>query len=157
MGSAIERIGTVETEQRAAAEQAERERDQREADAYGREQDRLYEEEQQRLWASPEFQAAHRREALAALIASVQRLPDGRWMIAHWNRYHQQWQSSDRARIPESERHSYCYSYGATLAALAGVGIRTYRCRSKALRAAAHGDPDGVLDEAIRTRPVDSD
>lgn len=69
--------------------------------------------------------------------AAAQRLvhPLGdRWIVAYWSERHQQWHSSNRSAIPQSERTSYRYSYGPTLEALRGVGVRTYARRRDAER-----------------------
>lgn len=62
----------------------------------------------------------------------VQQLDSGRWIVAEYNEMHCQWQSSD-LRNPWQ---GYCYTFGRSLQALVNNGIKTYKHKSSAYRAA---------------------
>lgn len=55
---------------------------------------------------------------------------DGGWIIAHWNKLHSQWQSSD----VKGQEQSFCYAYARTLQGLADYGVTTYRSPTEAIR-----------------------
>jgi len=66
---------------------------------------------------------------------TVHKLNTGRWIRAHWNNSHNQWQSSDLSAGFSRVNRQACYCFARTLEGLAG-DIKTYRSAVDAVRAA---------------------